>query len=117
MAWKVTDIGLLSSIAAAGPVILMLAGLPLVLRAGPVRSLQVGLRVGAVVTLLYALPLSPGMLMGSLLIGLASGPQAAAGSHNLIFSIKQAGVPIAGVLAGRLGATAVLKAAPVSPRR
>ena len=111
MQWKVTDIGLLSSIAAAGSTLFLLAGLPLVMRAGPVRSLQLGLLVGAAGTLLYAVPMSAGPLAGSLLIGLAAGPQAAAGSdvlrryapagsHNLIFSIKQAGVPIAGVLAG-----------------
>ena len=111
MQWNVTDIGLLSSISAVGSAIFMLAGLPLVLRAGPVRSLQAGLLVGAAGALLYTLPVSAGMLVGSMLIGLASGPQAAAGSdvlrryapagsHNLIFSIKQAGVPIAAVLAG-----------------
>lgn len=111
--WDVTDIGLLSSIVAGGSIIFSLVGLPLVLRAGPVRSLQTGLLVGAVGALLYAVPTSAGPVIGSFLLGVAAGPQSAAGSdvlrryapagnHNLIFSIKQAGVPIAGVLAGLL---------------
>lgn len=111
MQWSATGIGLLSSVVAAGSAIFMLAGLPLVLRAGPIRSLQAGLVVGAAGTLLYAMPTPVGLVAGSLLIGLAAGPQAAAGSdvlrrsapagsHNLVFSIKQAGVPLGGVLAG-----------------
>lgn len=111
MQWNLTDIGLLSSIVAGGSVIFSLVGLPLVLRAGPVRSLQAGLLVGAIGTLLYAVPSSAGPVIGSFLLGVAAGPQSAAGSdvlrryapmgsHNLIFSIKQAGVPIAGMLAG-----------------
>lgn len=109
--WSVSDIGLLSSITVVGSAIFTLVGLPLVLRAGPIRSLQTGLVVGAVGTLLYALPWAAGAVVGSILIGLAAGPQATAGSdvlrrhapagsQNLLFSIKQAGVPLGGVLGG-----------------
>lgn len=111
--WSITDIGLLSSLIAIGSAVFMLVGLPLILRAGPVRSLQAGLLVGALGAMLYAVPVAAGAVVGSLLIGLASGPQASAGSdvlkryapariHNLVFSIKQAGVPLGGVLAGLL---------------
>lgn len=111
--WSVAAIGYLSSLVAAGSAIFSFAGLPLVLRAGPIRCLQVGLIVGAVGVLLFTLPLAWGAIVGALLIGLAAGPQAAAGSdvlrrhapaqsQNLIFSIKQSGVPLAGVLAGLL---------------
>ncbi|MEO8857221.1 MAG: MFS transporter [Burkholderiaceae bacterium] len=119
--WTVAEIGYLSSLMALGSAIFSFAGLPLVLRAGPIRSLQVGLVVGAVGALLYVLPLSWCAVIGSLMIGLAAGPQAAAGSdvlrrhapagsQNLIFSIKQSGVPLAGVLAGLLLPTMALVA-------
>lgn len=111
--WEVTDIGLLSAIMSVGSAVFMFAGLPLVLRAGPVRSLQIGLLVGTVGTLLYIVPIAAFAVVGSLLIGLGAGPMpsagsdvlrryAPAGSQNLVFSIKQAGVPIGSVLAGLL---------------
>lgn len=111
--WDVSDIGLLSALMSVGSAVFMFAGLPLVLRAGPVRSLQVGLLVGALGTLLYIVPLAAFAVVGSALIGLGGGPMpsagsdvlrryAPAGSQNLVFSIKQAGVPIGGVLAGLL---------------
>jgi len=111
MQWSVTDIGLLSSVMACGGALFLLMGLPLVLRAGPVRSLQIGLLIGAAGALLYAVPLAAGPVLGSLLIGVASGPQASSasevlrrhappGNMNLVFSVKQAGVPLGGVLAG-----------------
>lgn len=111
--WSLTEVGYLTSIVGVGSVIFLLVGLPLVLRAGPVRSLQLGLAVGAVGTLLYAVPTAASVVVGSLLIGLSAGPQASAGSdvlrryapagsHNLVFSFKQAGVPLGGVLAGLL---------------
>ena len=111
--WSVADIGMLSSANAIGWSFFVLAGLPLVLRAGPIRSLQLGLVAGAAGALLYAVPSSACAILGSLLIGISTGPQTAAGSdvlrrhapagsQNLVFSVKQAGVPMGGVLAGLL---------------
>ncbi len=109
--WSVTEIGLLTSLIVVGSAAFTIAGLPLVLRAGSIRSLQLGLVVGAAGCLLYMAPNSACAILGSLLIGVAAGPQTAAGSdvlrrhapagrQNLVFSIKQAGVPLGGVVAG-----------------
>lgn len=111
--WQVAEIGRLSAVVAGGSALFMLLGLPLVLRAGAVRSLQLGLVVGALGLLLLLVPWMGVPLLGSLLLGFAQGPQAAggsdvlrryapAGAHNFVFSLKGAGVPIAGVLAGLL---------------
>jgi MFS family permease len=111
--WPETFIGYLASLNTVGSIVFLIAGAPLIARAGPIRSLQIGLGLGAVglIALVMPVPLAP--VAGALLIGVGYGPSSPAGSdilqrhaparhRNLIFSIKQAGVPIGGVLAGLL---------------
>src|SRR5215204_2541778 len=75
----------------------------------PIRALQIGLGLGGVGVALLALPFFAAPILASFLIGLGYGPSTPAGSdvlqryaparhRNLIFSIKQAGVPVGGVL-------------------
>jgi MFS family permease len=78
---------------------------------GPLRSLQFGLLLGIVGLCAITPPYFVATAIGSFMIGVAYAPSAPAGNEvlhryapavhrTLIFSIKQAGVPIGGVLAG-----------------
>ncbi len=104
-------IGYLSGFATIGSIAFLLAGGPMMRRFGPIRSLQLGLIASAVGIVLIALPSSAILFVGMLLVGLGYGPSSPAGTEvlqryapprhrSLIFSIKQAGVPVGGVLAG-----------------
>jgi len=106
-----TAVGHLSAVSTIGSIIFLVAGAPLLRRAGPLRALQVGLAFGAAGVAILALPLAAAPVVASLLIGLGYGPSPSAGSEvlqryapkqhrSLVFSIKQAGVPLGGVLAG-----------------
>lgn len=106
-------VGYLSAVGTAGSIVFLVAGAPLMRRTGPIRALQIGLVAGAAGIALAALPVWPALVLASVLIGLGYAPSAPAGTdvlqrhaparhRNLIFSIKQAGVPIGGVLAGLL---------------
>ncbi len=82
-------------------------------RWGAMRLSQIGLVITAIGMALCAIP-SPGvMAVGALLIGLGYGPITPASSHvlirttpadrmSLVFSIKQTGVPLGGMMAGLL---------------
>lgn len=111
LGWRAADVGYLSSLITAGTVVCLLLGLPLLRRFGSVRTLQLGLLVGAFGALLCALRLPLGPVLGSVLIGFSMWPPSTAGSdvlqrfaparhRNLLFSVKQAGVPVGGILAG-----------------
>lgn len=104
-------IGYLSGFATLGSIAFLLAGGPMMRRLGPIRSLQVGMVAGALGIALIAVPSLSILFLGMVLVGLGYGPSAPAGTEvlqrysppqhrSLIFSIKQAGVPIGGVLAG-----------------
>jgi MFS family permease len=91
----------------------LVGGHPLIRRAGPIRTLQLGLLLGGLGVVLLALPLWQALVGASLLMGLAYGPSSPAGSdillrhapvrhRTLIFSVKQAAVPLGGILAGLL---------------
>src|SRR5438045_9794075 len=80
-------------------------------RMGGVRALQWSLLIGAAALLLYLIPSIALALIASACVGLANGTANPAGSEvltrltppahrNLVFSIKQAGVPLGGVLGG-----------------
>jgi len=82
-------------------------------RWGALRLSQIGLFVTAFGMVLCAIPHPAFMVAGALLIGLGYGPITPASSHilirttppermSLVFSIKQTGVPIGGMLAGLL---------------
>ena len=104
-------IGYLAAFGTAGSILFYLAGMPLVRRLGPVRIMQFGMLLAAAGTALLAAPVGLVLALGSILIGIGYAPSTPAGSdvlqrfapkrHRvLLFSIKQAGVPLGGVLAG-----------------
>ncbi len=108
--WTEGQVGAISSMGSLGSVLFLLAGLPVLRRYGPVRCLQIGLALGALGVLGCLTPLALA-LFGGLLVGMCFGPANSAGSEvlqhrspprhrNLIFSIKQSGVPFAGIFAG-----------------
>ncbi len=111
--WPAESVGYLSSLITGGSIVVLLLAAPLQRRAGSMRTLQIGVALGVVGTLLIALPSGLALVIGSLLIGLAIGPPSTAGMdvlqryaplrhRNLLFSVKQAGVPLGGVAAGLL---------------
>ena len=104
-------VGHLSAVSTVGSMVFLLAGIPLIRRTGPIRALQIGALLAAIGVALIAVPFWPAIALGSFLIGIGYGPTAPAGSdlvqrfapkrhRALVFSIKQAGVPLGGVLAG-----------------
>ncbi|MBV8765423.1 MAG: MFS transporter [Hyphomicrobiales bacterium] len=105
------SVGYLAAAGTAGSILFLAAGNPLVARLGPIRALQTGLATGIIGVLLLIIPFAPTQFASSSLIGLGYGPSAPAGSdvllrlapvnrRTLIFSLKQAGVPLGGVLSG-----------------
>ena len=109
--WTVTGVGALVTAITVGSIVFLFAAFPVIRRLGSLRTLQAGLLCAAAGTLLYAAPTATAALAGSLLIGIGLGPAAAAGTEvlhrhaparhrNLLFSVKQAGVPLGGMLAG-----------------
>ncbi len=91
----------------------MMAG-PFVLRYGALRVSQVATLVcGVGLAILALVPSIPAAIVGGLLVGIGYGPITPASSHmlarttpahrvSLVFSIKQTGVPVGGILAGAL---------------
>lgn len=84
-----------------------------VARFGAIRVSQAGLVLCAAGLGLCALPWLPAVTLGAMLIGLGYGPITPASSHllalttpphrmSLVFSVKQTGVPLGGMLAGAL---------------
>ncbi|MDD0839874.1 MFS transporter [Curvibacter sp. HBC61] len=82
-------------------------------RYGAIRISQIGLLLCGLGLLLSAVPVLPVMGLGAWLIGLGYGPITPASSHllarstppaqmALVFSIKQTGVPLGGLVAGAL---------------
>lgn len=109
--WGAGMIGWLAALNTAGSVVFLMAGTPLIHRLGSIRSLQAGMAVGVLGALMLVLPMDLAVLSGSFLMGLCYGPSVSGGGdilqrlappqhRNLLFSIKQAGVPLGGVLAG-----------------
>lgn len=106
-------IGNLSSLVSLGTVLFLAFGSPFLARLGPVRSLQAGAGCAVAGLLVAASGLWPALLLAALLLGIGYGPTPPAGSRilaatappahrTLIFSIKQAGAPAGGALAGLL---------------
>jgi MFS family permease len=109
--WDPAAAGYLAGLGTFGSILFLLAGHPLLRRTGPIRALQYGLALGGIGIVLLAWPTVAIAALASLLIGIGYGPSAPAGSdilqryapprhRNVVFSIKQAGVPAGGVLAG-----------------
>jgi MFS family permease len=105
------SIGYLSAVGTAGSILFLAAGNPLIARLGPIRALQGGLGIAIIGVLLLIQPSALALYASSFFVGIGYGPSAPAASdvllrlspphrRSLIFSLKQAGVPLGGVLAG-----------------
>lgn len=108
-------IGNLSSLVSFGTVLFLLLGGPFLARLGPVRMLQAGALACAAALLVAGLGGVAALAIASLLLGAGYGPSPPAGSRilaatapkehrTLIFSVKQAGAPLGGALAGLVAA-------------
>ena len=103
--------GLYVAVVYAGAVLASLSAGAAVARFGAIRVSQVGLALCAAGLALCAVPWLPSVALGALFIGLGYGPITPASSHllalttpahrmSLVFSVKQTGVPLGGVVAG-----------------
>ena len=106
-----TWVGVFVAIAYIGAILASLASGSAVARFGAIRVSQAGLLLGAAGLVLCVVPSVPAVAAGAFLIGLGYGPITPASSHllaittppqrmSLVFSIKQTGVPVGGMLAG-----------------
>ena len=108
-----TLVGVFVALAYVGAIVSSLASGSAVARFGAIRVSQVGLVLCAAGLAACALPSVAAMTCGALLIGLGYGPITPASSHllalttpahrmSLVFSVKQTGVPLGGMLAGAI---------------
>lgn len=106
-------IGWLATVGTLGSILFYFCGMPLIRRVGSVRVMQIGMLAAALGTALLVFPVASVLIIGSMLIGFGYAPSTPAGSdllqryapkrhRTLIFSVKQAGVPLGGMLAGVL---------------
>src|SRR5690606_24366788 len=111
--WSGSSVGYLTASNSLGGLVLLIAGSALLKQIGGMRVLQLTLVVGAASMAFLLLPYVGIALAACLLMGLSGGAANPAGSEvlqrfsppgkrNLMFSIKQAGVPLGGVIAGLL---------------
>jgi MFS family permease len=112
-------IGNLSSLNAFGTVFFLAFGGPVLAKLGPVRMLQVGAALSGIGLLAVGIGTVPALVIAALLLGVGYGPMPPAGSRilaatapsghrTLIFSVKQAGAPAGGMLAGLVTAPVAL---------
>lgn len=103
--------GTLASLNTVGAILFLFAGTPFIKSLGSIRVLQLGLLFAGLGLLLLPLPSAIAVGFASVVMGLGYGSSSPAGSdilqryspphrRNLIFSIRQAGVPLSGVIAG-----------------
>lgn len=108
-----TLIGLFVAVLYIGAVLASLAAGSAVARFGAIRVSQGGLLLCALGLGLCAWPSAWSVALGALLLGLGYGPITPASSHllalttpahrmSLVFSVKQTGVPLGGILAGAI---------------
>ena len=106
-------IGVFASLVYLGAMTASLLSGGLVPRYGAIRMSQIGMAVSMAAIALTATGLWPAMALCAVFLGLGLGPATPASSHilarhtpahlsSLVFSIKQTGVPIGGMLAGAL---------------
>ncbi len=119
--WDGSSIGYLTAGNAWGALIILLVGSGVLRRLGGTRMLQLVLFLGALSMALFLAPSLALALVACFIMGMSTGVASPAGSEvlqrfspagmrNLIFSIKQAGVPLGGMLAGLLVPFVVLVA-------
>lgn len=104
-------VGVYVALVYVGAIVASLAAGTAVARFGAIRISQAGLLVCGLGLALCAVKSVPVIALGALLIGIGYGPVTPASSHllarttsarslSLVFSVKQTGVPLGGVLAG-----------------
>ena len=104
-------IGIISSLSALGVILFLVFGGPVLARLGPVRMLQIGTLTAVCGLVVAATGWWPLLVIAAIMMGLGYGPSPPAGNRilaatvparhrSLIFSIKQAGAPLGGALAG-----------------
>jgi MFS family permease len=109
--WDQSWVGYLAAVSIVGALFVLTAGIGLMHRLGGVRALQLSLLIGSSSLVLYLFPSISLALIASICVGLSSGTANPAGSEvltrytprehrNLVFSIKQAGVPLGGIVGG-----------------
>ncbi len=112
-------IGYLAAASGAGTVWALTGSASVLKRLGPLRLLQVGALIGAGGLVLTIWGWWPAMMVAAFLIGVGYAPSPPAGSdilarhaprkhQGIVFSIKQAAVPVGGVAAGLLVPPCVL---------
>ncbi len=105
------QIGVVYALNSFGSILFMAFGTPLILRFGPLTAMRTGVFCGACALALVSIGIWPVVVTAALLMGLSYGPAppgstrilaaTAIPKHRaLIFSIKQAGAQLGGVLAG-----------------
>jgi MFS family permease len=105
------SIGYVSAAVSLGICWCLACGGPMLDHHGPIRTLQLGLAAICLGLLLLSQPAATLGFVGALVLGLGTAPNNPAGStmlmrtapprhRNLIFSIRQAGVPLGGAIAG-----------------
>jgi MFS family permease len=110
-------IGNISSLNSLGTIMFLLFGGPILARLGPVRTLQLGALMAVAGLILASSGSSRVIVFAAILMGAGYGPSPPAGTRilaataparhrTLIFSIKQAGAPAGGALAGLILAPA-----------
>ncbi|SMF77202.1 Nitrate/nitrite transporter NarK [Tistlia consotensis] len=111
--WDRGVIGYLTATTMASAIFCLLASSPFVRRLGPIRTVQAALLLGTVAAALLFMPFWLAPIAASVLIGIAYAPATPGGGEvlqrfaprrhrSLVFSIKQAGVPAGGAVAGFL---------------
>lgn len=106
-------VGVYVALVYVGAMAASLTGGAAVARWGALRVSQAGLALCAAGLTLCAIPSIPAIAAGAILIGLGYGPITPASSHllvrttpahrmSLVFSLKQTGVPLGGMLAGAI---------------
>jgi MFS family permease len=109
--WSGSSIGYLTAANSLGSLAILVGGSAMLRQIGGMRTLQLTLLIGASCMAWLLVPSLTVALIACLFMGLSGGAANPAGSEvlqkysppgkrNLMFSIKQAGVPLGGVLAG-----------------
>lgn len=109
--WDQAWVGYLTATSTVGALFVLTSGIGLMHRLGGVYALQLSLLIGSAALLLYLVPSIALALIASLCMGLSNGTANPAGSEvltrltpkehrNIVFSVKQAGVPLGGIIGG-----------------
>ncbi len=109
--WSGSSIGYLTAINNLGGLVVLIAGSALLRQIGGIRALQLSLFLGAGSMAFFLHPSLGVALVACFIMGMSNGAATPAGSEvlqrfsppskrNLVFSFKQAGVPLGGVIAG-----------------